>query len=314
MSPSVRRLLSRAAATVLGLAFALLALEGFYRVLRVRGLSPTTNPSYVRHDAELGWSYVPNAQERHASEEFDVLVRINERGFRGRSWGAKVPGRPRVLVLGDSFAFGWGVEEEQRFSERLEELEPGWEVVNAAVSGYGTDQQLLLLERLLPDVRPDLVVVVFCENDLFESGASVVYGKHKPWVERADGRLEVRGVPVPFPALERASYLWRAVVKGRWQRSFARRRRDPDREWRLVCDLYRAMERRLGDVPVVLVSTERRLADLAREEPGIHHIDLSRLLSASGGGVQFPLDGHWTPPAHAAIASELHESLRPLLP
>lgn len=314
MSPSARRLTSRAAATVLGLAVALLGLEGFYRVLRVPALSPTTNPSYVRHDPELGWSYAPGSEERHATSEFDVLVRINEHGFRGAAWGPRVPGRHRVLVLGDSFAFGWGVEEAERFSERLEALAPGLEVVNAAVSGYGTDQQLLLLERLVPEVRPDLVVVVFCDNDLFESGAPVVYGKHKPWVERVGGRLEVRGVPVPFPPLERTSYLWRAVVKERWQRGFERRRRDPDREWLLVCDLYRAMKQRIGEVPLVLVSTERRLADLAREEPGIHHVDLTGVFAAREDGLQFPLDGHWTPSAHAAIARELHERLRLLLP
>jgi hypothetical protein len=314
MNRRSRKNAARLAATLLGSLVAVVLLEGFYRLLRVPGLGPTTNPSYVRHDPRLGWSYRPHSSERHRTSEFEVDVRINAQGFRGEDWREKQAGRPRILVLGDSYAWGWGVEENERFSDVLARRAQGWEVLNAAVSGYGTDQQLLLLEDLAPKVRPDLVICVFCRNDLFENESPVVYGKHKPYFEVVGAELELRGVPVTEPWLERGSYFYRAVSKGRWQREFDRAPRDPDREWLLQCDLYRAIKRVLGPVPLVLVSGEERLVRFAAEEEGIHHLDLRSVLSSAVGPTLLPLDGHWTPLAHAEIAAALEPMLKIWLP
>ena len=313
MNVRPRKIRARVLAVLVGCVLVVLVLEGFYRLLRVPALGPTTHPSYVRHDPRLGWSYRPHGRDRHRTSEFDVAVRINSRGFRGGEWTAKTEGRKRVLVLGDSYAFGWGVAEEERFSDVLARRSDGWEVINAAVSGYATVQELLLLEDLAPEVRPDLVVCVFCKNDLFENGAPIVYGKHKPYAVVEGRELAVRGLPVPEPWLERSSYLYRAIAKERWRRAFDREPRDPDREWLLACDLLRAMRRELGNVPLVVVSDEQRLADLSAEEPSIHHLDL-RVVFAGRDEPTFPLDGHWTASAHAEIARALEPMLRTLLP
>jgi lysophospholipase L1-like esterase len=299
---------ARLLALGLGVALLPLAAELGYRLLRSSGLSPTTNPAWVRHDPELGWSYRPGARERHAGEHFDVEVAINAQGFRGADWDLATGGR-RVLVLGDSFAFGWGVEADETFAALIDAAVPELTVYNAAVSGYGTDQQRLLLERLLPEVRPDLVVVVFCWNDLDEIVSPVVYGKHKPWFERgpADtgGRLVLRGVPVPDPPLERWSMAWRAFVKWRWQRADARRSVAREAQWRLALDLVRVMQRLAGEAPLLVVSDRRRLADLARHEPGIEHFDVREAFAGHEREVTFPDDGHWTPAGHERLARAL---------
>lgn len=310
MAPRVRTILKRSAAVASGFALALLALEGGYRLLRVRGLGPTTNPAYVAHDAELGWRYRAGARERHRTTEFDVEVAINGRGFRGEEWPPH-DGRKRALVLGDSFAFGWGVEQNETFSSELARLAPHWQVLNAAVSGYATDQELLLLEKLLPEVQPDLVVVAYCSNDRMECASTAPYGRAKPYFTRRGRELVLAGVPIEEPWLVGHSYLARAIAKALAERRRPDRDLDPNGEWTLVCDLYRAMRDRSGGVPLLIVSSEERLARLAREEKGLHHLDLRPAFAGASVPVEFPIDRHWTAAGHALVAQEIARTLLP---
>jgi hypothetical protein len=99
-------------------------------------------------------------------------VRTDHAGFRGRDQAAdKRRGVRRILGIGDSLMFGWGVEQGQDYLSLLEErLNAGagagaWEVVNTAVPGYNTAMEVETLEAKGLAYRPDLVVLGFCAND-----------------------------------------------------------------------------------------------------------------------------------------------------
>ena len=92
-------------------------------------------------------------------------------------------------------------------------------IVNAGVSGYGTDQQYLLLRRLWPGIEPAVVVLIFCSiNDRADNSTNASYGGYrKPYFATApDGSLVAarpNGADIA-PALHQAELAGAALLGG----------------------------------------------------------------------------------------------------
>ena len=71
-------------------------------------------------------------------------MHINRDGFRDRDFPVeRTKGAARIVCVGDSYTYGWGVNLEDSFPKQLERaLEPGTEVLNLGVFGYNADQCL----------------------------------------------------------------------------------------------------------------------------------------------------------------------------
>jgi hypothetical protein len=96
-------------------------------------------------------------------DDFGQWATVNRKGYRGPEHEyRKPPGRTRVLMVGDSIAYGAGVKDDETFSALLEGRHPQLDVVNLAVGGYGTDQELIQLTREGLRYRPDVVILNFC--------------------------------------------------------------------------------------------------------------------------------------------------------
>jgi lysophospholipase L1-like esterase len=120
----------------------------------------------------------------HASGEFPgnadlsrrFPYRTNAHGLRDRDRPAKAPGSNRVLVIGDSYAWGYAVAEDEAFPQAAERLlrESGREdieVINGGIPDYNSRQERQLLEHLLPIYRPDAVFLAYVVNDAEPSTA-----------------------------------------------------------------------------------------------------------------------------------------------
>jgi lysophospholipase L1-like esterase len=71
----------------------------------------------------------------------------------------------RVVFVGDSNTFGFGVRPEESFVEVTERLLPSVHAINLGVSGYSSYQGRVIIERDLAALRPDAVVLSFNFND-----------------------------------------------------------------------------------------------------------------------------------------------------
>lgn len=117
------------------------------------------DPRCVRWDAELGYMLRPPGCTI-ADREFTVDYAVNSQGLRDDEESLR---DPAIVVVGDSYAMGWGVAREESFPERIERAR-GVRVLNAGISSYDTARELALLERLdTGSVRA--VVIQYCSND-----------------------------------------------------------------------------------------------------------------------------------------------------
>ena len=153
---------------------------------------------FWKYDSLLGWAHQPGQEGIFETPQFRTSVRINKNGLRDREHSYERQGDiERILVLGDSFAWGYGVEESERFSQQLEKS-LGVEVINAGVSGYSTDQELLWYRNEGIKYDTDLVILVVAGNDVGDNDqqlVSQVYYKPRFLIEK--GQLVPTGYPVP---------------------------------------------------------------------------------------------------------------------
>ena len=147
------------------------------RSLRLRRLCANLLISYVVillpvTSAEIYFRYVYAASETSLTLTGANWIRrywhTNSLGFRDREWSsADWAGKETIVVLGDSFAAGWGINHEaDRFSNVLATyLGEGYAVINLGMYGTSTPQQLDVL-REYPLKNPEVVILQYLLNDI----------------------------------------------------------------------------------------------------------------------------------------------------
>lgn len=95
-------------------------------------------------------------------------VKENSAGFRGPEFQrAKPPGIYRIAVVGDSFTFGNGVKQDQRYTDLLQARLPATlEVLNFGEPGANTPQHRSRVARLLQEIDPDFILLQWYVNDV----------------------------------------------------------------------------------------------------------------------------------------------------
>ena len=177
-----RRPLGGLILAVVAVVLTLGALELGVRLLVPQDLDYFNSTKLRRPSTRPGWTWelVPGAR----SESYvGVPVTINALGLRDDEIAVPKPrGTVRILAVGDSVTFGYGVRLEETFVKQLQRrlnaaAGPGirYEVVNAGVEATGLDQYYQFLASQGRELEPDLVIVDLALNDIYpyaEGGAT----------------------------------------------------------------------------------------------------------------------------------------------
>ncbi len=287
----------------------LAALELFLRVADFREFREGVSERSLgyRYDPELGWAPVPGSSSTVTNAR-TIHVQHNSLGLRDIEFSRGA--RPTIMFLGDSFVWGLDAEADERFTDLLRARISGYNILAAGVSGFGTDQEYLLLQRLWGAVQPAVVVLIFCtQNDRLDNSTNIRYeGYQKPYfVTSADGSLALKGQPVPKSRQQYFQEDW--LVRNLWLA-------------RLVTEAYLKIWHPLLYVPdpterlvskirdFVEANGAKFLVGLQYRDPElIRHLQASRIPFVSFDGAPFyPGEGvgsHWTPEGHKFVAERV---------
>lgn len=283
------------------------------------------------YHADLGWVQEPGTRGRFAHPEFSVEVAINAEGLRDDEYPRERTGRKRMLVLGDSYAWGFGVEASARFSELLEQRHPGWEIINAAVSGYGTGQEFLYLQKDGVAFQPDVVLLLFSENDFTDNVRAEDYWHFRPCFAVRDGRLMLDNVPVPSPTLGQrmrrfllgSTHLGSRLYLAKEALKRPRRGERPSEQAEMTHAvavtglLFKALDEYCREMGATLVMASVPMAEERRAVVGriaaeaqIPYLALDPYFEADEVNFRFAHDEHWNADGHDMAAKGLDAFLR----
>lgn len=116
------------------------------------------------YDPKYLFIMYPNQKGRVVSEEYDTLVSTNQYGFRQE---LKSDAEYKYLLLGDSFAEGWGVNENQSFASIANSnLSKNNQIRNLGIHGASTAFYALQLQNYINEFKPKTVLIQLFDNDL----------------------------------------------------------------------------------------------------------------------------------------------------
>jgi len=326
---AVKKHLANAAVLCVALVLAPAVIEVGVRLLRPQ----PDIAEWFRQDDRYGFALKPDFRQayHYGTHDFVMHVQTNAQGFREPApEAAGEAGIPSILLLGDSFVFGYGINVEDRFDIHLRK---GFEAegrpvrtINAGVPGWGTQNEVRYALDHLDDHAARVVVLAFCAND--------------PANDRGADRPALPDVKSPLYApkmfLRLHSHTYRLLLKLRaLRRHDAKLENDmadggqgrldlqsasiiSEEQWQRTLSTIRSFHQELnkanGHVALILLATapdnqDIRLHLSSLDNAGhLRYLDLAPALAAvSPAERRTPWDGHWSPGVHRIVGRELHD-------
>lgn len=275
-------------------------------------------PECARYDAGLFYTLKPG-RFRFRNREFDTEFRVNHLGLRDDEASLRAPA---VIVVGDSYAMGWGIQQEETIAKTIERR-TGLRSLNAGIASYGTVREIRLLDRLDTSALKYLVIQ-YDDDDVLENrpftnhdnafsvGDEAQYGRD---VERAERRKRyyfgrrtfeiLRDTLSPAPVHEPATAT--PADQARFFVNVLLHAGRTDLSRIRIVALEVSLSRRIEDA--FAIALEREVSSPAYP----HHIRAMDVLDLEGRlkpEHYYELDDHLRGPGQAVVAEAVVEAIR----
>jgi hypothetical protein len=174
---------------------------------------------WPRKDSDLGWvlndetslsgtarpPFLPPDFYKEGREPNALIP--NRQGFRDTKDFATIDylsGKTRVMMLGDSFLFGVWLDLPETISAILERKLPDCEFYNLGIPGWGLDQMYLSYKKYADLIKPQIVVLLYIDDDVPRSYEAFKNGINKPSFSVSQNQL--------VPRTSKSESLWRRYV------------------------------------------------------------------------------------------------------
>jgi len=290
-------------------------------------------------DNELDHRTRPNFDGWLVGTEFKNRIQTNSNGFRDRqTFSPNKNGKLRIMALGDSFTFGFGVEEDEVFIKKIAEnlqnsLSTQVETLNLGVLSYGTLQELRLFHKY-KYLKPDFVVLKFFDSNAFaEEGGNDLVDNYKFFYKYVKGKLNQKENYLSFTRRAR-SFLKNSSNLYRWVElyfgGYLRKKYSPEREnielkneaWQITADCLMEFDRELQNqniksfliwtpFPSTVVNQDHSVAKniAALRLRNIILVDSLEALGSNPMNYYYRLDSHWNSKGHDLGAKLISEKI-----
>lgn len=154
---------------------------------------------HTQYDELLGWANIPNL---YIADMYGpgVYLQTNSQGFRNKQdFNPEPPdGKLRIICSGDSFTFGYGVDNDRTWCQLLSAKDERLETVNMGQGGYGVDQAYLWYKRDGQKLDHDIHLFAFITTDFKRMQRDEFNGYAKPLLKVQNDTLLVTNVPVSW--------------------------------------------------------------------------------------------------------------------
>jgi lysophospholipase L1-like esterase len=267
-------------------------------------------PDCAIHDDSVTYTLRPGRCV-FSSREFSNEYRINSMGVRDDEPSLR---QPQTVILGDSLAMGWGVDQDQAFPSVYERI-TGVRTLNAGISSYGTVRELRLLQRIDRSALTS-IVIQYNENDVFENAqlierppfTTLTREQYQRTVEEQARLLRYIPGKYAFNVLVQLQ----STLKGRQRVADV----GEDRQAELFVRVIERSPVDLGPFRVTVMAVNSRFLESVRRMAAtssfpwvreMEYLDISSIAALEGG--HYVLDDHPTAIGHEAIARLLAEHL-----
>lgn len=141
-------------------------------------------PEIYEKDPHLFWRFRHDFDTKSTLYS-ELSYHINSIGLRGSDVTPEKTGY-RVLALGNSCTFGWGIEDDLTLTKQLEKIlardanRTDIEVINGGIPGYSSYQGKLLFANELISLKPDMVLIMYAWNDHWPAGRDISDSQQQP--------------------------------------------------------------------------------------------------------------------------------------